>query len=162
MASIGSFASAVREAVTDEDPLTVEFEGEKFTLASTVPMLPFMRFAKVAAGGADTDDAEAMAAMYVLMRGCLKDDAEFNRFEETALRHRTDGETIFEVCSAVYEGIMNRPTSPSSDSSAGRLKNGKSSSKKSAGVALPKNAQTVALPDDLADKRAANEDPDNG
>ncbi len=141
MPSFGTFASAEREADETVEPLSFTYNGEEYFLADSVPMLPFMRLAKLGASGAGAEDSEAIGVMWSLLKACLRDDAEYDRFEKAAARE--SGEVIFAICEAVIEGMMSRPTSSSADSSAGQSKSGKASSKPSGRAASRKNVQTV-------------------
>ncbi len=150
MPSIGSFSTAVREADEAVEPLTFEYNGEEFTLGDHLPALPFMRLYELGKNGASADDPESIITMFAVLRGCMKDEAEYARFEKAASRE--DGGVLFDICDKVIEGLMSRPTSPSSDSSDGRSKSSKRSSKQSG-----KRVSTANVGDELSAKRAANE-----
>jgi hypothetical protein len=146
MPNIGTFNTAIREADETVEPLSFTYNDQEFFLADTVPMLPFMRLAKLGASGAGAEDAEAIGVMWQLLKACLRDDGEYERFEKAASRE--SGEVIFAICEAVIEGMMSRPTSSSDDSSAGPSKSGKSSNKPSGRAVSRKNVSNVELPEE--------------
>jgi len=100
------------------DRLTVEFLGERFAVAEKLGVLPMMRFAKVAKGGADSSDMDGLAAMYDLLQQSIADD-EWERFSDHADAQRADSEELMQVVADVIAIHSGRPTSRPSDSSDG-------------------------------------------
>lgn len=99
-------------------PNHVDFFDEVFTVADKIGLMPLMRFAKVAKGGADSADMEALAVMLDLLEQCIA-PSEWQRFQDCADRNRADGEELLAVVTSVMETLTERPTSRPSDSSAG-------------------------------------------
>ena len=97
---------------------TVTFKGEAFTLRGKVGLMPMMRFARAAKGGADANEMEGLAAMYDLLRSCIATD-EWSRFEAHADDTAASQEELLDVVKQTYEALSSRPTSQPSDSSGG-------------------------------------------
>lgn len=97
---------------------SIEFAGEKFAVADRVGLMPLMRFAHLASAGVDSEDMEALAAMYDLLEQCLADE-DWGRFQRAATKSRADGEALMGVVQKAIEVIGERPTGPASDSSGG-------------------------------------------
>lgn len=113
-------------------PLTIEFHGQRYTVAGKVGLMPLMRFAHTARAGTDTKDMDGLAAMYDLLRQCISTDqlgrdadgeptgpTEWERFEQAAYDARSDGEELMGVVAEVLKLLTDRPTGRPSDSSAG-------------------------------------------
>jgi hypothetical protein len=82
-------------------------------------MMPLLRFAKLAEAGADTQDMEALAAMYDLIQQCVAED-EWMRFQSHATKVKAgDAEFMEFVRTAMEVMSKKRPTTRSSDSSDG-------------------------------------------
>lgn len=128
--NLGSFGAVVEEITAPDEPDTFTFYGETFTVAQHVGALPLMRFAAAARTGAGSDDLAGLSAMYDMIRDCLA-PGDFERFDSVATANKADGATILAVCSAVYEALAGRPTTPQSTSSAGQRPTTKSSQPKS-------------------------------
>lgn len=97
---------------------TVPFCGAEFRVADKVSSLAFMRFAKLAKSGLDTDDMEGMAAVYAMLEQCIHPE-DWGRFEAHADTERADGEALLAVIQAAFEVFASRPTGRPSDSSDG-------------------------------------------
>lgn len=97
---------------------TVEFYGEKFTLAESISEFALMEFAEAAADGEDGDTMQGMASMLRLIRGCIVDD-DWAGFRKLARENRADTEALLPVLKAAMEQAADRPTMRSSDSSGG-------------------------------------------
>lgn len=104
----------------------VEFCGERFTIADKIGLMPLMRFAKVGKAGVDSDSLEGLVAMYDLLEQCLS-PAEWQRFQDTADKHRADADELLAVVTKVFEVLSERPTSRPSDSSDGPSTDGANS-----------------------------------
>ena len=96
----------------------VEFGGETFETAESIGLMALMRFAHVAKGGTDSNDLAGLAAMYDLLEQCFP-EAEFERFQQVALRTKAKGDELMGVVGKVIEAISSRPTEQPSVSSAG-------------------------------------------
>lgn len=97
---------------------TVSFFGEDYEIAEKIGLMPLMRFAKVARGGVDSGDIEALAVMLDLLEQCVAPH-EWQRFQDAADKNRADGDELFAVITKVFEVLSERPTSRPTDSSAG-------------------------------------------
>jgi hypothetical protein len=60
-----------------------------------------------------------MAAMYEFMRGCLPNEAMWQRFQQTAMVNGAAADELMEICSSIFAAVSGRPTSRPSDSSDG-------------------------------------------
>lgn len=98
----------------------VEFGGEKFRTADAIGLMALMRFAHVARSGTDANDLAGLAAMYDLLEQCFP-EAEFERFQQVALRTKAKGDELMGVVGKVIEAISARPTGRPSDSSDGPI-----------------------------------------
>lgn len=87
-------------------------------MAERVGLMPLMRFAHLASSGVDSEDMEALAAMYDLLEQCIADD-DWPRFQRAATKSRADGEMLMAVVQKAIEAIGERPTGQPSDSSDG-------------------------------------------
>ncbi len=97
---------------------SISFAGETFTISERIGLMPLMRFAKVAQGGADTNDLAGLAAMYDLLEQCFPSE-EWQRFQNVADREHSDGDELMKVVSDVFEVLSARPTERPSVSSDG-------------------------------------------
>lgn len=117
----------------------VEFMGEKFQLAEKVSIMPLMAYALAADAGTDSDDMKGLAAMYRLIRSVihrppllddqglrvrdengkpLRDESEWQRFEELADDEMAEGEDLMTVVKQAMEIMSARPSSRREVSSA--------------------------------------------
>lgn len=101
------------------DEQRCEFLGRPFALAEKVSALALMRFAKVASGGADTDEMTGLAAMYDLLQQVVN-PADWAAFEEHADGVRAQPEDLLAFIQEVFEILSDRPTGPPSVSTDGR------------------------------------------
>ena len=99
-------------------PEQIQALGETFTVAERIGLMPLMRFAKVAKGGADSADLDGLAAMYDLLQQCIAEQ-DWARFEEAADRTRAGDEELMDVVKRVFEVLSERPTQRPSVSSDG-------------------------------------------
>lgn len=99
--------------------LTVEFCGERFALSDSIGLMPLLKFAKTAQGGADSGDMDGLVAMYDLLEQCFT-AASWERFQKVATEQRADADTVLAVIPKAIEAISSRPTSLPSDSSDGQ------------------------------------------
>lgn len=118
---------------------SVEFFGQKFRLADRVGMMPLLAFGNAAKKGLDSDDFEGMAAMYRMIRSVihrpplfdehgqrqvdeggktLRDESEWNRFQELAEDELAEGDDIMGFVNRAMEVMSARPTSRPGTSSA--------------------------------------------
>lgn len=96
----------------------IEFAGESFLTADKIGLMPLMKFARTAKGGADSGDLDGLLAMYDLLEQVIA-PADWERFQSVAGRERADGEQLMAVVGAVFAALAGRPTQRSSDSSDG-------------------------------------------
>lgn len=96
----------------------VEFGGERFATADAIGLMALMRFAHVAKSGTDSNDLAGLAAMYELLEQCIA-EADWERFQQTAMRTKAKGDELMAVVGRVIEAISSRPTVQPSDSSGG-------------------------------------------
>lgn len=119
----GEFAAAAKDAADEaagaREPDTFGFYGETFTIADRVGLMTLMQFAAVAAKGVDVSAMEGLAAMYRMLEDCLEPD-EWTRFQDRARAAKATEDDLLAVVRQCIEVIGGRPTSPPSDSSAGR------------------------------------------
>lgn len=93
----------------------VTFEGEKFAIADRVGLMPLMEFAYHANSGLDTSDMEALAAIYEMLKDCIRPD-EWDRFRAHAKKTKADAETLMPVVQQTVELLTARPTGQESGS----------------------------------------------
>lgn len=110
---------------------SVEFLGERFKIADSVGLMPLMRFAYTAQRGTLSRDMEGLVAMYTLIRDCLADEKEWQRFQDHASAKKADEDQLLEFVSDTIELLTARPTQRPSDSSAGPLPTSGSSTESS-------------------------------
>ncbi|WP_328344785.1 hypothetical protein [Micromonospora sp. NBC_00421] len=96
----------------------VTFMGEDYRIADRVGLMPLMRFAVAARSGMESDDMEALAAMYSLIKDCI-DAPEWARFERDATDKKADQDDLLKVVTDVIQVLTARPTQRPADSSAG-------------------------------------------
>ncbi|MEU7978251.1 hypothetical protein AB0B63_06935 [Micromonospora sp. NPDC049081] len=96
----------------------VTFLGEEYRIADKVGLMPLMRFAVAAKSGMESDDMEALAAMYSLIKDCI-DATEWPRFERDATDKKADQDDLLKVVTDVIQVLTARPTRQPTDSSAG-------------------------------------------
>ena len=92
--------------------------GKGFRVANKVGLMPLLRFAHLAAGGADTADMAALESMYDLLRGVIHDD-DWAAFQDHASVVRADQDDLLEAVRDAIEVMTARPTVRPSDSSDG-------------------------------------------
>lgn len=96
----------------------VELAGERFTVAESIGAMPLMRFAKVAKGGADSNNLDSLVAMYDLLEQCIE-PADWVKFQAHADKVRATGDDLMAVVGEVFEILAERPTARPSASSGG-------------------------------------------
>lgn len=96
----------------------VSFCGEDFDLVETTGAMPWMRYAKAAQSGVDTDSMEGLALIYDLLKASIVDE-QWPRFEQLATDNRSTNDQMWEVMVRVLEVVSERPTSRPSASSDG-------------------------------------------
>ena len=99
-------------------PDLVTWEGATFRLAEKIGMMPLLTFAKLAEQGANTEDMEALAAMYDLIQQCVHED-DWPRFKMHATKIRAGDTEFMEFVKVSMQAMAKRPTTRSSDSSVG-------------------------------------------
>lgn len=107
--------------ITPQDPpapRTVDLFGETFELADKIGLMPLMRFAHLAKGGADSNDMDALDAMYTLIRQCFT-PASWARFEVRADEVRADQDDLLGAVAECMKAMTARPTGRPSGSSGG-------------------------------------------
>lgn len=133
-------AQASAEGVVLDDGDFLEFFGEKFRLADRVGLMPLVKFGNAANKGLDSDDMAGLAAMYSMIRAVihrpplyddhgarkvdengktLRDEAEWNRFQELAEDECAEGEDIMAFVNKAMEVMSARPRKPRAISSVG-------------------------------------------
>lgn len=100
------------------DARHVTFCGESFDLTDTTGAMPWMRYAKAAQAGVDTDSMEGLALIYDLLKASIVDE-RWARFEQLAIDNRSTNDQMWEVMVRVLEVVAERPTQRPSDSSGG-------------------------------------------
>lgn len=83
--------------------------GRDFRIAEKVGLMPLMKFAMAAKGGADTDDMESLAAMYEMLRDCI-DPNEWQAFERHATDAKAEAEDLLKVVTDTISVLSARPT----------------------------------------------------
>jgi len=157
-------AAAEGVEIIDDRP-RVELKGRSFGIASSVGLMPLMKFAMTARKGVESDDLEGLAAMYSLIRDCIdqtrpqkavldddgeplvqdgkpvtEDDgpSEWDRFEQHAIDSKAEAEDLFGVVSKVIEALSARKAPRPGDSSAGPPTTSASSKAISSSTAPPR------------------------
>lgn len=97
----------------------VEFKGETFALSDSVAVMPMLKMAKLAKGGIDSNEMEAMVVMYDVLESLIDPD-DWQRFESVATRTRATGDDLQQLIPQAITAISARPTSLPSDSSDGQ------------------------------------------
>lgn len=97
---------------------SISFCGEEFDVVEVMGAMPWMRYAKAARDGLDSDSMEGLAVIYDLLKSAIVDD-QWARFEQVATDNRCDNAAMWAVMTNVLEVVAARPTSRPSDSSAG-------------------------------------------
>lgn len=126
-------ASAEGVVQGEESYDTVEFFGQKFRLADRIALMPLLAFANAGKRGLDSDDMAGMSAMYSLVRSIihrpplfdehgerqvdengkvLRDETEWQRFEELAENELAEGEDLMGVVNQAMEIMSARPRKP--------------------------------------------------
>lgn len=167
MVSLGSFD--VEKAEYEGDPITFTFCGEEFEIAHNVGGMPMLQFAAAAKSGVGSGDMDGLAAMFSMIRDCLKPDeyrapteeekaagntkpvlvqSEWNRFQDCAAKNRAPTALLMDICTAIYGAIAGRPLAVGSDSGPGPSSNGRSSN---GSVSVSSEITT-----ELASKKPAN------
>lgn len=99
-------------------PEQVTFCGEQFDVVEVMGAMPWMRYAKAARAGLDSESMEGLALIYDLLKASLVDE-QWPRFEQLATDNRVDNDAMWQVMKDVLEVVAARPTSRPSDSSDG-------------------------------------------
>lgn len=102
--------------------LTTTLRGVEFALhPSGVAQWLLVEMGAMASEGVDTEDPEGAALIMEVVHSCLRDESEFRRFRQLAVRERVGVDEIVETfLSSAIEVSEARPTQPSSGSPAGR------------------------------------------
>lgn len=139
-------AQGVEPAIVGEDgALYVEFMDKQFRIASSVGLMPLLKFSHFATKGVDSADPKGLAAIYGMLRDCiverepkvphLSEDRteeeerlwkrwqdsleEWDRFDEYATEVKAEGDDLMPVVSRTIELLSARPTTRPGSSSAG-------------------------------------------
>lgn len=79
--------------------------------------------AQAAMDGADRDlissSNDLLAGMHAYVRGCLPDEASWQRFNGVCRRDAVEIDELMDVCAAIFQAVAGRPTRRPSDSSDG-------------------------------------------
>ena len=131
--------------VGDDGAQYVEFMGEQFRIATSVGLMPLLKFSHFATKGIDTGDPHGLAAIYAMLRDCIVEKApkvphlsedrtedqerdwerwqksleEGDRFDQHATENKAEGEDLMEVVTRTIELLSARPTQRPSNSSPG-------------------------------------------
>jgi hypothetical protein len=137
---------------------TVEFFGQKFRLAEKVALMPLLAFANAGKRGLDSDDMTGMAALYSVIRSVvhrpplyddhgqrqvdengrtIRDESEWNRFEELAEDEQAEGEELMAVVNQAMEIMAARPRKPREISSGSSRPTSEKSKASSFSPAMP-------------------------
>ncbi len=106
------------EGVEVVDDLKVSFLNDRFKLREKIGLMPLMAFAMTSKKGTDTDDLEALAALYRLLRSCIHPD-DWARFEDHAEQTNADADDLLGVVGEAIAAVTARPTQRPAVSSAG-------------------------------------------
>lgn len=98
---------------------TLEAFGNTYELADKIPMILYMKYAKLGTQGKMSTDMEALAISYDMVRLSLADKDQA-RFEEDAANARADENELGDITRRAVEIISARPTGPLSASSDGQ------------------------------------------
>jgi hypothetical protein len=104
------------ELVVDD---TVELLGRRFHIRDKVPSMAMLKFASAAQGGMKSESMQGLAAMYALLKGCIRPE-EWGEFEQHAMDTGADGDDLFPVINQTLELLGARPTKQPGGSSPGR------------------------------------------
>jgi hypothetical protein len=98
------------------DAVTVALEGQEFTLAQDVGIMPLMEWA--AASDVDVASASGLRAVYYVLQDVVDADewAEFRRY---AREKKISAEKLLDFANSALEALAGRPTEGSSGSSDG-------------------------------------------
>lgn len=120
----GSFDVAIRAVEAPDEELAFEFPtGTKnfFTIAQNISAAPLMKFAAALEIHTKVRQISFMAAMDGLIKDCLKDQAEYERFMATAAKYKATSDDIWLICRGIWEELnTDHPTQRPSDSSDGQ------------------------------------------
>jgi hypothetical protein len=97
----------------------ISWEGATFRLAPKVGMMPLLTFAKLAEGGADTEDMEALAAMHDLIQQCVAEE-DWARFKYHATKIRAQEEEFMAFVQGAIQTLSKDRTGKPSGSPAGQ------------------------------------------
>ena len=92
--------------------------GEQFEVAERVGLMALLRFAHLAKGGMRTDDMEAFAVIYEVLRSVIA-DGDWPRFESHATLARADVEELLGCVREAIALVTARPTKRPGGSSDG-------------------------------------------
>jgi hypothetical protein len=108
-----------------EDVIT--FEGRPYRIAERYALMPLLQFAHIARAGATTDDMEALAVVYNVLRAAVHPD-DWDAFCEHATDAGASMEDLMPVVTEAVQAMTARPTVRPSDSSDGPTTTEQSSS----------------------------------
>lgn len=97
---------------------SVALLGKEFGVAPKMGLMPLLRFATFAKGGATTNDMEAMASMYSVLRSVIAED-DWDAFEAHATESRADMRDLMEAVKSAIGVMTARPMKSPSGSSSG-------------------------------------------
>lgn len=125
-------------------------EGRMFGIADRVGLLPLAEFAYHASSGMDTSDMGALAAIYEMLKDCIRPE-EWDAFRRYAKEIKADTEDLMDCVQQTTELLTARPTEPESDFSRPSLRTLDSLTDNSSGQA----AGLVSV-DDLVEQLASS------
>lgn len=106
------FEAAVTEA---EGAPFIEAFGNTYELRRKPPSMPLMKFSKLASKGMRTDNMEAGAALYDVLRFLFTAD-DWPRFEDDATEAGLDNDELLVIVGQAFRVIAGFPTTQSSGS----------------------------------------------
>ena len=129
-------------------PFDFELDGVSFVAAGGVQVLELSELAL--RGEEDPSSAAGTAALAVVFRNALGKQ-EYERFRKHCREHGTDGDVLLEIVRDMSEHAASTPTTPSGQSSSGRLTTG--------GTSTEDSRETLPLSmEEIRRWRAANAD----
>lgn len=90
-----------------------EKQGKAFSIADRVGLLPLAEFAYHANSGMDTGDMGAMAAIFEMLKDCIRPE-EWKAFLHYGKQIKADVEDLMDVVNQTTELLTARPTVPDS------------------------------------------------
>lgn len=138
------FVAAYGEAEAKSTARFVEAFGNEYEVASKVAAMPMYKFAKLASKGLTTNDMDAGAAMYDVLRAAFTREA-WARFEEDAIEEGADNDELLAVVKDAMAVVNGFPTTSSSPSTPTPSNTGPSSTDSNGSTVLSFAERKAAL-----------------